>query len=260
MWDKISEYFYIKKTFRRIKVKDKKDYTVYQTDRITNWPFQNPIYPPPIDVIGQCVKPSDLPYAKDLPKFNPDIHLLRENCSRIVLRGDNRSIGQIKVAGGFHPNATTLDVGKSPQPLNLLLHRKNSTGSGYISSTRSPNVAQSFGITFANLDKGEYTIYALRVNGAVYPSTDDIPKHHIPEVDEHSIPGGIDSDEIVAFRKCKLIGETTQDPHVIQKWFSSLTRCGDVFFNRKHEQNNKVIKSLLFNGESIASLNPHKKL
>lgn len=257
--------------FDRINVNIKKTSTVHQLDGFQNWRNRHNSYPSPVNVQSRCFKSSQLPYENELKTMNPTVEYKRENCSTIVLRGDDRDIDTIQAAGGFHPNSTYQF--HRDNPLDIRSHRIDSSGSGFLSTTKSPGTAHSYGVTFANRTKSkelsfwgytflrwnyhvrEYTLYALEVDGAVFLAPEQLRKHQLFDIDEYSVPGGVDADRIVAFRKCKLKSQ----PQYSQeggKYFSILTRCGDVFFNSKYKFNKKIADGLLFNGESIDE--PHQ--
>lgn len=171
--------------FERITVQNKKDRIIYETDRFQDWLGRNRIYPAAINFKGKCVKSNDLPYAKELNKLNPGVTIKRENCINIVYRGDNRDIDTIQKSGGFNPNRT---IGPSkPNPLDVVSHRINSGGSGFVSVTKSLNVAHSFGLCFArNIDpfikKMEYTIYAMEVIGEVNLLPNEVKKYKLANI------------------------------------------------------------------------------
>lgn len=222
-------------------------YKINQADRYRHWLFLNPIYKTSIDVTGQCYRVSDLPYQQELIISNPDFEFMRDRCSRIFLRGDDRNIEEIKESGGFHPNSTREN---KSSPLDLYSHKFKSTGSGFVSFTTEPNVAHLFGNRFANYNKNKkYTLYAAWAVGAVVTSSvKQVIEHELPNIDEYDVPGGIDKENIVAYRECEQI-KMVQHP-ITGNW-SYLTKCGHVFFNQKHKPDSRIVDALLFDGETL---------
>lgn len=159
--------------------------------------------------------------------------ILREGCTRVTFRGDNRSISEIKEAGGFHPKCTLSSEEYPKQPLDITAHRNGLT-SGFLSTTSVPRVAYGWGASHALLSNN-YTVYALQTKGAITPSFES-ENPNISREMEYSIPGGVDYENIISYRKCK----------VQFKRLEQFTTCSNIFFNKKFmEKNPKLVNAIV---------------
>jgi hypothetical protein len=202
-----------------------------------------------IDIIIKCRNENELPYH-NLNSLKDVKIIKRETCDRVTLRGDNRSIEQIQEAGGFHPRWTISgEENKKHDPFDIMEHRECSMGSGFVSTTIDPKEAHDYGRRFAShgdsnpVNKNtvhKYTIYALNAIGAMTPT----PPPSDNET-EYSVPGGIDAEDIIAYRECTRL------------FFSENTEtCSDIFFNNKYKKRypelvEPVINAMLIGNEKI---------
>lgn len=145
-------------------------------------------------VLTQSIPPSKLPYADIYTEEKlQEIKAQRFNNCMILARGDKRSISAIQYSGGFHPQFTNPEI-KTPKIgadiLDVIQHRKLVEGSGLVSFTSNIQVAKKFA---ENESKGY--IYFAKVTGAIGPSS-----LVSPQESEFSAPGGVDAEDIVAYR------------------------------------------------------------
>jgi hypothetical protein len=225
-----------------------------------------------INMVTQPISPDVLPYKDeslldphknvDLPEYGID----RDTNERMVLRADRRNIEEIDRVGGFHPQYTNplssdpMKLNPHHRPLNVVQHRRHSFGSGFVSTTSSQLIAHYFGsglvkynekyqcftnyaytyllyclhlfgARFPDTECGTYTVYTLLVRGAMTPATSgqlyDWQK-------EYSVPGGIDKEDILAFRTCTNVEDSFH------------FKCSDIFVNKKVlNKNPKLLSEIL---------------
>lgn len=196
-----------------------------------------------------------LPYNSEellSPKKNQQLReygITRDSHTRVVLRGDSRSIQEIKEVGGFHPNCTSRDYisdwSKKPQkPLDVAKHRSSSgtMRSGFVSTTVNQATAHLFGkpSLYNRKSNSTYTIYSLLATGAMTPAENLWFREK-----EYSVPGGIDYEDIIAYRECRFL----DDSHFI--------KCSDIFFNKKFAKKyphlvDEVLHTQLLKDETIS--------
>lgn len=159
---------------------------------------------PNINIITKTHDPRALPHS-DVDALDPKKNsvltsagISRDPHTRVVLRSDTRSMEQISEAGGFRPKNFNPEkkIILGSNPLDLINHRKGGTdGSGFVSTTVSQRIAHRFGASHPS-----YTVYSLLATGAMTPAT--AGGLYDFEV-EYSAPGGIDKQDIIAYRECE---------------------------------------------------------
>ncbi|MFT3741466.1 MAG: hypothetical protein QM752_02150 [Gammaproteobacteria bacterium] len=148
----------------------------------------------PID--KKLVPYSDEPLLspRRLWNFNRE-QLRRESGARLVYRGESRyTPSQILEAGGIHPKSVSVEVAneewkhRGEWMLDVNTHRKDSDGSGMVSTTTSEAIGHSFadGASHPHL-------YILRAKNAIDSALHDV-EH------EFTVAGGFDKSDIIAFR------------------------------------------------------------
>lgn len=152
------------------------------------------------------IDPKKLPYA-DI--FTPEA-LSKQGCSRlntcrIVARGDARSLDEISYFGGFHPSGAVTATYKedSSYILDVISHRISPDGSGFVSFTTAIDVAKRYCtsspgpvIAARAQSKNIGFVYFAKGTGLISPSSQICPQEF-----EYSAPGGIDAEDIVAYRQ-----------------------------------------------------------
>jgi len=223
---------------------------------------------PIINIVMKSRAFEELPY-KDLLNNNlrlKEAGIYRDNWERVTIRGDNRTIEKIHEAGGFNPNWTnTEEQDGKRDPLDVLRHRENSNGSGFVSTTVDPEEAHYYGQKFAMFAQGDpflienktsfkYNIYALNAIGAMKATSTS--QFLSSRETETSVPGGIDKEDIIAYRECDC--QVNQDSYYTQK---RLTQCSAIFFNKHFKEKypelvEPIAKAMLIGKEALKSNRP----
>ncbi len=189
-----------------------------------------------IDIIlKKDIDPKTLPYAdvytqavlEGVGLERKAVGVKRFNDCRLLLRGDDRSPDEIFEAGGFHPQYTNplSSPKKGKDILDVNQHRFFPEGSGLVSCTSSLGTAGHFA------DTSGY-VYLVKATGAIGPCA-------LNRELEYSVPGGVDAEDIVAYRKKG----------------SKYSFCGSSIFinksfmNRYPDQVNDVIQAFLQKNE-----------
>lgn len=155
------------------------------------------------DVVSWKLKelnPTDLPYSN--APFLQANYLKEKKQERlssvnIFLRADHVPPETIILKRkGFHPHPTiTGNYGKlwdkPDKILDIERHRITSAYTGSVSCTDNIQVLKNF-----NADQDNIYVYMLKASGAV--TTGD---SRMKEECEYTVPGGVDADDIIAFRK-----------------------------------------------------------
>lgn len=177
--------------------------------------------------------------------------LVRKNRT-FVLKGIFQSWSEILAQGGMYPQGVLPGQEVRANALDVVHHQKESTeGSGLISTTIDPSVARKF--VFHQLGEGkqredkegrEGYVYGIIVTGGI---TDAVRESSIVGFSgefEYSIPGGIDSEQIILYRKVV----ESQDPEV--KSDPEINRYEGPIFVRTNSvrqwQREKIIEACRF--------------
>lgn len=140
--------------------------------------------------LSNNISPKNLPYAE---VYTPEIlqgdGLQRINRYMVVARGDSRSPNELLAAGGFHPQATNPYSSQKfgEDILNVASHRESAWGSGLVAFSSSLTVA-------LNIPESRY-VYLAKAAGVIGPHA-----KHYAEEKECSQPGGLDFEDVIAFR------------------------------------------------------------
>lgn len=145
--------------------------------------------------------------------------------SLLVARADRRSPQEILNAGGFHPQATNpddLNAKCSLTILDVMSHRDTAKGSGLVSFSSSMQVVMTM---------SSRCTYLVKVLGAIGPHAE-----HMEEEKEYSVPGGVDAEDIAAFRikmeyapifvsNAFLVAHPEMTPHIIAAYLREDEWC-----------------------------------
>lgn len=169
------------------------------------------------------------PHPVFTPEYEHKHNSKRHPETSVYCRGDNRTIDQIRAAGGIKPKGECNNP-DAFNAYNLTEHRKNSTQSNFVSATKKMVVAHTFGQTCYG--EGKYTVYLMAAKDTMGPYINPKFSYGYPqfviEEEEHSILGQVDYPNIVGFRECTRISAA-------HSYF-----CGNIYvskaFARQHKK------------------------
>jgi hypothetical protein len=194
--------------FTEFKVKPKEHNLInWVTDRLDWLSFRLQMNHQTSITLKKNIDPASLPYADVYTQEKlQKIKAPRLNSCSLFWRGEDRPIGEILNVGGFQPNITTEDNPTySEKTLDVQAHRENTEGSGLVSFTSYKPMAQEFGRVYAQKShQNEYYLYLAKTTGAIGPdkAAEDYVQMELEQ--EYSVPGGIDAEDIVSYRRCNV--------------------------------------------------------
>jgi hypothetical protein len=150
---------------------------------------------------NESILPSNLPYAGFFTSSylnSAKIQAQRVSECIVIARGDSRLPEEIFSSGGFHPqftNPLAQDKARTGDDiLDVAKHREDSPGSGLVSCSSNMHDALTF--SAGKDDRG--AVYFVKVRGAIDPGK------VLDSESEYSVPGGMDAEDIVAYRLTSL--------------------------------------------------------